>query len=124
MDKEDVKKAAKELAKGSRRFSKTIPSTSGSGQRNKKATETMIIKKMTKFADQLVQDQTIETESEILKKYNTYYFQNAYNAFDVNNVVDGNLLTFNLIYCYKKFDWKNKIPELDEQLFKNLAYRL
>ena len=117
MDKEDAKKAAqaaKELAKGSRRFSKTIPSTSGSGQRNKKAAETMVLKKMSKYAEQLTQDETIETQSESLKKYNTYYFQNAYNAFDINNVTDGNVLTFNLIYCYKKFDWKNKIPELDE----------
>ena len=44
----------------------------------------MILKKMTKFAEQLVQEETIETESENLKNYNTYYFQNGYNAFDIN----------------------------------------
>ena len=51
MDKEEAKKAAKELAKGSRRFSKTIPSTSSSGKRNNKATETMTLKKMSKLAE-------------------------------------------------------------------------
>ena len=50
MDKEEMKKAAKELAKGSRRFSKTIPHTSNSAK-NKKATEAMVLKKMSKIAE-------------------------------------------------------------------------
>ena len=70
MDKEDAKRAAKELAKGSRRFSKTIPHTSNSGQRNKKATETAILKKMSKLAEQLSQEESIETEHENFKNYN------------------------------------------------------
>ena len=79
---------------------------------------------MSKLADQLTNEEAIETDNENLKNYNQYYFLNGYNAFDINNVTEGNVLTFNLMYCYKKFDWKTTIPELDEQLFKNLAYRL
>ena len=41
---------------------------------------------------------------------NTYFFTNNYNAFEINNAVEGNLLTFNLLFVYQKFDWKNKIP--------------
>ena len=70
MDKEDAKKAAKELSKGSRRFSKTIHHTSNSGQRNKKATENAILKKMSKLADQLTNEEAIETDNENLKNYN------------------------------------------------------
>jgi len=55
---------------------------------------------------------------------NQYFFTNNYNAFYINKALEGNVLTFNLLYCYQKFQWKNTIPQLDEQLFKNLAYRL
>jgi len=74
----------------------------------------MVIKKMCKLTDQICNEEGIETHNENLKNYNTYFFTNNYNAFDMNNAVEGNLLSFNLLYCYKKYNWKSNIPELDE----------
>ena len=45
---------------------------------------------------------------------NTYFFTNNYHAFEMNNELENNLLTFNLMYVYQKFDWKNTIPQIDE----------
>lgn len=36
--------------------------------------------------------------------------------------MNGNLLYFTLMYCFKKFDWKNTIQGLDENKFMNLAF--
>ena len=58
--------------------------------------------------------EVVESDSVELKNYNSYFFTNNYNAFNMNKAVDGNLLTFNMIYCYQKFDWKNKLPLIDE----------
>jgi hypothetical protein len=74
----------------------------------------MVIKKMCKFTEQLCKEETVETDNENLKNMNTYFFTNNYNAFDINSTLEGNILTFNLLYCYKKFNWKSNIPEIDE----------
>lgn len=65
-----------------------------------------------------------EPDQGILSNYNEYFFQNAYDAYAVDKAVSGNLLYFNLIYCYNKFDWKNKISSLNEAKFKNFSYKM
>jgi len=122
MDKEEVKKMKEASKEKNRRFSKTI--NSNFGQRNKKQIENMVVKKMLKISEQLVKGEVVESDSVELKGYNDYFFTNNYNAFGINKAVDGNILTFNLIYLYQKFDWKNKLPLIDEQVYKNMAYRL
>jgi len=42
----------------------------------------------------------------------------------VNNGVEGNSLYFTLMYALYKYDWLNTIPQLDEEIYKNLAYKL
>ena len=74
----------------------------------------MVTKRMAKISDQLLTSQPIETACENLKNLNDIFFTNNFNAFEINNALDGNLLTFTLLYCYQKFDWKNLIPQLDE----------
>lgn len=112
MDKEEVKKQKEAAKEKTRRFSKTI--NSNFGQRNKKQIENMVVKKMLKISEQLVKGEVVESDSVDLKGYNDYFFTNNYNAFAINKAVDGNILTFNLIYLYQKFDWKNKLPLVDE----------
>jgi len=79
---------------------------------------------MAKICDQLCKDEVVDTHDENLKNMNTYFYTNNYDAFAMQKTLEGNLLTFNLLYCYQKYNWKETIPQLDEQLFKNLAYRL
>jgi len=63
-------------------------------------------------------------DHETLNNYSEYFFQNAYDAELVNKAVNGNLLYFNLMYCFYKFDWKNNVSKLNEQKFKNLSFKL
>jgi len=49
---------------------------------------------------------------------------NGYDAFAVDKSVNGNILHFNMMFCFYHLDWKNKIPNLNEDKFMNLSFRL
>ena len=67
---------------------------------------------------------TIANSSEELQNFNTYFLDNNYDAFKIDNAVKSNCLLFTMLYCYHKQDWKNVLPEIPEEAFRNLSYKL
>ena len=86
----------------------------------------MTMKKIGKLAFDCSVGAVTTSDCAQLKTYNEYFLQNHYDAYLINKSVNQNILYFQLMYCYYKFDWKNinEGKTMNEGRIKNLAFRL
>ena len=107
--------------KQSRRFSKTI--STHFGQRNKKQIVSFKLKKISQFSSDCFQG-CLKTNIEALQDFNRYFNQEAYDAFQIDKAVNGNLLTFTMMYIYHRLNWKQELPKMNEEKYLNMAYKM
>jgi hypothetical protein len=83
-----------------------------------------MINKMSMMAENIVNGNPISHQTEELKNFNTYFSNPNYDAFLIDNALKGNSLLFTMMYIYYQMGWKAKLPQVNEEAFKNLAYKL
>lgn len=52
-----------------------------------------------------------------LKDFSSYFSQPDYDAFKIDEAVDGNSLMFTVMYFAHKHNWKTLLPQIKEQKF-------
>ena len=84
----------------------------------------MVQKKISKLSSDCAKGISTDNNVKELQEFNDYYLQNSYDCLLVNKGVEGNSLYFTLMYTLYRYDWLTTIPQLDEEVYQNLAYKL
>jgi len=103
-----------------RRFSKTT----SFGQAKIPTAQSIITDKMFSLSECCARSFSIKGVSPELQNFSQYFTGADYDAFKIDKALKGNSMIFTLLYIYNKLNWKNALPKVSEEKFRNMTYNL
>lgn len=79
---------------------------------------------MSSLAENIWLGNPISNTTSELQDYNNYFVDKNYDAFLIDNALKGNSLMFTMMYIYNRLNWKTTIPQVPDEVFQHLAYKL